>query len=328
MLLPFVAVIHVGAGLTFARIEDAVAAARSGDTIEVAAGTYPKTAVRVGVPGLTLRGVGRVLIACEGGDYSGIGSVPRAAIQVEADGCTVSGFEIVGVHNRSHNGAAIRIVAARNAAVADCDLHGNDMGVMSSGVVGDPHGAEGQLFERCHIHHNGDFGEPGQNHNLYLGGTSATLRFCEIDHALTGHDLKSRTHRIRLEHCWLHDAANREIDLVEAWDTERPNSDATLVGCVVQKGTIDLGNRNVIHFGREKGERLGTLSLDHCTVESPFSTPVIALDEGGVARLSDCRILAANPGPVTVRNGKPSPAWRWRGAGRWERATGIFDGAG
>ena len=328
MLLPLAALLQVGTGLAFVRIEDAIATARPGDTIEVSAGSYPKTAVRVTVPNLTLQGIGRVVLDGKGFEYAGVGIVPRAVVQIEADGCTVRGFEIVGAHNASHNGAAIRIVAARNATVSACDLHGNDMGVMSNGVAGDAHAAEGQLFERCHIHHNGDPGEPGQNHNLYLGGTDATLRFCEIDHALTGHDLKSRTHLLRLEHCWLHDAANREIDVVNGWDSERPGSDATLVGCVVQKGTEETGNRNVIHFGHERGKRLGTLILDHCTVESPFSTPVILLDEGADARASDCLFLGANPGPVELRKGVPAPPWRWRGKGVWERTKAAFLGAG
>ena len=328
MLLPPFAVLQVGTGLAFARIEDAVAAAHPGDVVEVSPGVYPKTAVRLTVPNLTLRGIGRAVLDGQGFDYSGVGVVPRAVVQIEADGCTVRGFEILGAHNATHNGAAIRIVAAHAATITDCDLHGNDMGVMSNGVAGDPHAAEGQLFERCHIHHNGDPGEPGQNHNLYLGGTGATLRFCEIDHALTGHDLKSRTHLLRLEYCWLHDAANRELDFVDGWDTERSGSDAVLVGCVVQKGRNDVGNRNVIHFGKENGRRRGTLLLDHCTIESPFSTPVIALDGGADARAFDCLVLAADPGPVTLLTGAPSPAWRWKGRGVWEATKTTFLGAG
>lgn len=328
MLLLVAAVLRVGAGLPFSRIEDAVAVARPGDTVEVGAGAYPKTAVRVTVPNLTILAVGRVLLDGKGYDYSGAGAVPRAVFQIEADGCTLRGFEIVGAHNASHNGAAVRIAAARDATVTDCDLHGNDMGAMSNGRDGDPRAAEDQTFERCHVHHNGDPGEPGQNHNLYLGGTSATLRFCEVDHALTGHDLKSRTHLLRLEHCWLHGATNRELDLVDAWDTARPASDATLVGCVVQKDPAGTGNHGTIHFGHELGKRLGTLRLDHCTLESPFPAPVVALDDGASAEATDCLVRAPALGPATVRRGGSAPAWRWHAEGRWERTTEPFVGAG
>ncbi len=328
MLLLLPSLLRVGVGLPFARIEDAVVAAKPGDTVEVGAGDYPRTAVRITTPSLTILAVGRVRIDGKGFDYSGAGSVPRAAFQIEADGTTLRGFEITGAHNASHNGAAVRIAAARNATVTDCDLHRNDMGVMSNGRDGDPHAAENQTFERCHVHHNGDPGEPGQNHNLYLGGTSATLRFCEIDHALTGHDLKSRAHLLRLEHCWLHDAANRELDLVDAWDTERPGSDAALVGCVVQKAPSEAGNHNVVHFGHEKGRRLGTLRFDHCTIESPFSAPVVALEGGTTAEAVDCLVQASHLGDVGVRTGAPAPTYRWAGEGRWTKATGSFVGAG
>lgn len=321
------AVLRVGPGLPYARIEEAVAAAAPGDRIEVAAGAYPRTAVRIATPGLTLLAVGRVTLDGKGFDYSGVGVVPRAVFQIEADGVTLRGFEIEGAHNGSHNGAAVRIAAARDATVEECDLHGNDMGVMSNGRDGDPHAGEGQRFVRCHIHHNGDPEEPGQNHNLYLGGTSATLRFCEIDHATTGHDLKSRAHLLRLEHCWLHDAANREADLVDAWDTERPGSDATFLGCVLQKEGAS-GNHGVVHFGREKGRRDGTLRLDHCTIDSPFSTPVVELDPGTRAEAASLLVHAPNLGPVVRLPETATPSYRWLGDGRWAKASGPFVGAG
>lgn len=236
MLVPLLlaTTLVVGPSAKFKRLEDAVAAAVEGDRIEVLSGDYPRTALLV-KKRLTLVAVGRVVLDGTGFDYSGVGSTPRAIVQIAADGVTLDGFELRGAHNASHNGAGVRIDAGRNATIRNCEIHGNDMGVMSNGRPGDPHAGEGQTIERCHIHRNGDFGEPGQNHNLYLGGTSVMLRFCEIDHSLTGHNLKSRAHRTRVEYCWIHDSANREMDFVEAWDTERPGSDADVVGCVVTK---------------------------------------------------------------------------------------------
>ena len=322
-------VLRVGPGAPYARIEDAVTAARAGDTIEVAAGAYPRTAVRITVPGLTFVAKGHVLLDGKGFDYSGAGATPRAVFQIEADGVTISGFEIVGTHNPTHNGAAVRIDAARRATIRDCDLHGNDMGAMSNGRAGDPRAGEDQTFERCHVHHNGDPGEPGQNHNLYLGGTSVTLRFCEIDHATTGHDLKSRAHLTRVVHCWLHDAANREMDFVDAWDTERAGSDAIVLGCVIGKDPACAGNRGVVHFGREKGRRTGTLRLVNDTIESPFSTPVMTLSGEGVsAEAMNCLVRAPALGPAKVRKDAIWPAFRWAGKGRWKPSKAAFIGAG
>lgn len=323
------AILHVGAGGAFANLAAALAKSKPGDRIEVAEGAYPRTAVRIGIPNLTLVAKGKVVLDGAGFDYSGIGTTPRAILQIDADGTTIAGFDLKGAHNATHNGAGIRINAAHRTTVRDCQIYGNDMGIMSNGVRGDATAGAGQLFERCRIHHNGDAGEPGQNHNLYLGGTDATLRFCEIDHSLTGHNLKSRAHLLRVEHCWIHDAANRELDLVDAWDTERPGSDATIVGSVLTKDPNCTGNRGTIHFGQEKGRRAGRLLLRHCTVDSPFSTPVISLTgEATSAELSDCIVRGRLPAGIPVKTGGPSPAFRWAGGGRWVPTKERFAGAG
>ena len=333
MLVPFSVwtVLQVGPG-GYARIEDAVAAARPGDTVRVAAGEYPKTAVRITTPRLTILAQGRVVLDGKGFDYSGAGPVPRAVFQIAADGVRVEGFEIRGAHNAFHNGAGVRIDAARGATILSCDVHGNDLGIMSNGREGDPTAGEGQTIERCHIHHNGDPEEPGYNHNLYLGGTSATLRFCEIDHATTGHNLKSRAHLTRVEFCWIHDAANREIDFVDAWDTARKGSDAVVLGCVIAKDPDCAGNRGVVHFGRENGRRVGTLRLVNDTLTTPFSSPAILLSGGEVAtEIKSCEIAAkatVEGGPSTVDAKPRAPGFRWAGGGKWAPTKAGFVGAG
>lgn len=330
MLLPMV--LRVGAGEAYRRIEDAVAAAKSGDEVVALAGEYPRTAVRIVTPGLTIRAQGHVVIDGKGFEYSGAGAIPRAAFEIAADGVSIRGFEIKGAHNGSHNGAGVRINAAKKAQVTDCDIHDNDMGVMSNGRAGDAEAGTDQTIERCHIHHNGDPGEPGQNHNLYLGGASATIRFCEIDHSTTGHNLKSRAHLTRVEHCWIHDAASREMDFVDAWDTERAGSDAVVVGCVIAKDPQCEGNRGVIHFGREHGRRIGRLTVLNATITTPFATPVVSLTGGEVsAEFVDCVIKAkaiVEGGPSTVRTAPTSPEYRWAGNGKWERTKARFVGAG
>ena len=127
------------------------------------------------------------------------------------------------------------------------------MGVMSNGD-GTPNAAADQRIEYCEIHHNGDPAEPGQNHNLYLGGTSVTLSFCEIHSSLTGHNVKSRAHQIRVQYCFIHDSANRELDLVDSDDTARPESHALLLGNIIVKSPQCAGNRSVIHFGQDGGK--------------------------------------------------------------------------
>lgn len=293
----------VGAGRQFATIEAAHAAARAGDTIEVypaaGDGVYRRPAVYVTKPRLRFVGRGeklqpgrdrpgppngaveaRIVLDGEGFDYSGVGSTPRAIFQINpgADDVTIAGFELRNAKNASHNGAGVRIHQARGATIRGCEIHHNQMGIMSNGASGDATAAERQLIEFCLIRDNGEPADPGYNHNLYLGGTSVTLRFCEVRGAVTGHNVKSRAHFNLMAYNFVHDSANREFDLVDAWDTTRPHSHAVLLGNVVVKRDPIDGNSNVIHFGRDGGSgHDGTLYLLNNTIVTPHYGPVVLL---------------------------------------------------
>ncbi len=288
------ATLEVGPGKPFSRIEEANAKAQAGDVILVypLAGNKPyvRTAVFVRQKNLTFRGVAGpdkdkpyVSISGQGFDFSGAGSTPRAIFQFNlgTDNCTLEGFELSGAHNSSHNGAGVRINQANHVAVRKCSIHDNDMGIMSNGD-GSLATAVDQRIEECRISHNGDPTEPGYNHNLYLGGTSVTLRFCEIHHSLTGHNVKSRAHYTRVEYCYIHHSANREFDLVDAAETARPKSDAVLLGNIIAKDPKCRGNGTVIHFGQDGGKaHNGTLHLAFNTIVTPFIAPVVDLSTAG-----------------------------------------------
>ena len=275
--------LEVGPGKQFARIEDAVASAESGDVIQVFPDPrgYPKTAVRIQVPSITIRGEGMkaVEIKGDGFDYSGSGSVPRAIFQIDPSGTgtTIENLKLSGAHNSSFNAAGVRIQGASEVTVKNCIIHDNDMGIMSNGKEGEPMAASHQRIEYCLIERNGNLEDPGYNHNLYLGGTSALVSHCEIRNSITGHNVKSRTHFIEIQGCYIHDAANREIDLPEAWDTVRPNSNAVLIGNRIVKNSKCAGNRGVIHFGQEKGSRHGNIFLFLNTIVTPFSSPILTV---------------------------------------------------
>lgn len=282
------ATLEVGPGKPFRRIEDANAAARPGDLILVhALGTdqpYTNTAVLVRQARLTFRGVPGaasrwVKVSGKGFDYSGRGSTPRAIFQFEpgADSCTLEGFELADAHNDAGNGAGVRINQANHITIRHCAIHDNDMGIMSNGD-GTLQRAVDQRIEHCAIYHNGSMLHPGFNHNLYLGGTSVALRFCDVHHSLTGHNVKSRAHHTRVEYCFVHDSANREFDLVDSTETAQPHSHAVLVGNVIAKSPNCQGNRTVIHFGQDGGKpHDGTLYLVFNTIVTPFIAPVVDL---------------------------------------------------
>jgi hypothetical protein len=279
----------VGPGKAHATIADAIAKAQSGDTIAVYPQAdnkpYAKVAIMVRKERLIFKAVPakagqRVALSGTGFDYSGAGPVPRAMFQFDpqASGCVLEGFDLSDAHNDSHNGAGVRIQQANNVIIRDCEIHGCDMGIMSNGN-GTDKTAVNQRIESCLIHHNGSEKEPGQNHNLYLGGTSVTLSACEVHSSITGHNVKSRAHFIRVEYCYIHDSANREFDLVDAkGDTTAEGSDAVLLGNVIVKDPKCKGNHAVIHFGQDGGnEHWGTLCLVHNTIVTPFISPVVDL---------------------------------------------------
>lgn len=282
------ATLEVGPGKRFQRIEEANAQAQPGDVILVYPlandQPYQQTAVLVRQRQLTFRGVPNdgsrwVKISGKGFNYSGRGSVPRAIFQFDpgADGCVLERLELTDAHNGSHNGAGVRINQANQVSIRRCSIHDNDMGIMSNGN-GTLQSAVDQRIEHCEIHHNGNYEAPGYNHNLYLGGTSVTLSFCDIHHSLTGHNVKSRAHRTCVKYCYVHDSRNREFDLVDAAETVFPDSHAVLMGNIIVKDPEGRGNRAVIHFGQDGGrEHDGTVHLIFNTIVSPFIGPVVDL---------------------------------------------------
>ena len=317
--------LEVGPGKPLARIEDANARARPGDVIVVYPRDrglpYEQTAVLVRQHDVTFRAVPgrngqRVAISGKGFDYTGSGSTPRAIFQFNpgADRCTLEGFELSGAHNRSHNGAGVRINQANHVTLRDCSIHNNDMGIMSNGD-GSAQVAVDQQIQQCEIHHNGDPSEPGYNHNLYLGGGSVALRFCEIHSSLTGHNVKSRAHHTRVEYCYVHHSANREFDLVDAADTARPESHAVLIGNVIVKDPQCKGNKAVLHFGQDGGRQHdGTLYLVFNTVVTPLVSPVVELSASRAKAsllgnlVSDGGAGQANQVVAVARNGASLPS--------------------
>jgi len=285
--------LEVGESRRFSSLQEAVSHAQEGDVVLVFPHSdctpYTNVALRVRTPRLTIRAAaaeGYVTLDGEGFDFSGVGGVPRAVVQFDpgADGCVLEGFELLHARNGSFNGAGVRINAANDVTVRRCRIAECDMGVMSGGSLAAGTGA-GQLIEGCIITRNGTDRDPGYNHNLYLGGTSVIVRACEISWATTGHNVKSRAHSTRIEYNSIHDAAEREIDLVdEPGNTDAPGSDGVVVGNFIFKRTESGGNRGVIHFGKDgAADHTGVLALVHNTIRTPYTSPVVNLSAPGAS---------------------------------------------
>ena len=276
--------LEVGPGKAFARIKDAYAKAVKGDSIVVYPKEgnlpYKKVALCVKKSNITFRAATPpVKISGEGFNYTGRGKTPRAIFQFDegADNCRVEGFELFGAHNNDNIAAGVRINKANNITVTNCDIHDNDMGIMSNGDGTGQRGAD-QRIEYCRIHHNGSVSTAGFYHNLYLDGGSAVVSFCEIYKSINGHNVKSRAHFTLVQYCYVHDSSDREFDLVDSRETQRPRSDAVLIGNIIVKDPGCKGNEQVINFGKDiKYYRDGKLYLIHNTIVTPFSAPMLML---------------------------------------------------
>ena len=307
--------LHVGPDQAFSRIEDAVAAAKPGATIIVHpprpnGAVYEEVKLMIDKPNLTIQAANPndpVVLDGEGVNYTGAGSTPRAIVQFCAHGSggTLDGFILRNAHNETHNAAGVRISQANNVTISRCDIFNNDMGIMSDGRAGrkdaEPLGAN-QLITHCRITDNGAEEEPGYNHNLYLGGDSVTIQYSEIARATTGHNVKCRVHRVTISNCSIHDAANREIDLVDGKDcTDVPGSAALISNCSIKKDALCQGNHGCIHFGKDGGvDHDGAVVLKNNAIETPFSTPVIELSDGKGVALYDNVFSDAGTGTLTT----------------------------
>lgn len=303
--------LEVGPGKMYPTIIAAYAKAGKGDVIKVYpqknGAAYDQVAIWANKPNITFLGVPskpgeRIKICGKGFNYSGTSPTPRAIFQFDigADNNTLEGFELYGAHNDSHNGAGVRIDQANHVTVRNCEVHNNDMGTQSNGPIGL---AVDQLFENCLYHHNGDPTDAGQNHNFYLGGTSVTLRGCELHSPLTGHNFKSRAHVNWIEFCYIHDSLNREFDLVDSAETTAPESHSVLIGNVIVKSP-SCANHDVIQFGQDGGkEHHGTLYLVHNTVLASGKSMFIDLSAGKTGVRMYDNIIDGGGTFVNVRNG-------------------------
>lgn len=288
--------LNIGPGQAFDRPETALAQAHAGDTLRLIApenGTLTLTAValRITIPDITIIGVGDVTLSGEGFDYTGVGSVPRAIIQVDPSGrgAVIQHLTLTAAHNGDGNGAGVRINAADQVTLRSCEIHGCDMGVMSAGDAGQ---ARGQRLEQCTIYGNGSALSHGFSHNLYLGGEDVTLEDCTARDSSHGHNLKSRSRQLTARRCTFTSAADREIDLVDSALTADSDSSALLEECTLTKRQDSEGNRGVIHFGRDGNfDRAGVLTLRRCRIQTWYISPVVTLSTPATrCVMDDCRI--------------------------------------
>lgn len=235
-------------------------ALKAGDIVEIAPGVYhevkrwtnPGTAAHP----ITIRGVGdsRPVFDASGLMVDGRMPNPRAVFQVEADYLVLENLEFKNARN-GDNGSGLRVTGGNFVTVRGCKITQCDMGIMSDSC-------RGLLIESSEIAANGTASYDGYSHNLYLGGKSATIRFCYIHDALFGQNFKTRAHYTELLYNLITDSQDGEIGLVDSAETAATNSHAVMIGNIVVSKPRAAGYNSgrFIQFGQDAGgQHNGTL---------------------------------------------------------------------
>lgn len=205
---------------------------------------------------IMIRGVGggRPIFDATNQVVDGVLPHPRAIFQVEANYITLENLEFRNARN-GDNGAGIRVTSGNNVTVRNCRITFCDMGIMCDNN-------SNLVIEASEIASNGTSLYDGFSHNFYLGGSSATVRFCYIHDSLNGQNFKTRAHYTELLYNYIADSQDGEVGLVEATETAATNSHAVMIGnIVISKPRLSGYNSSrFIQFGQDSGgQHNGTL---------------------------------------------------------------------
>lgn len=225
----------VGPGRMYATPSAAAAAARDGDVVEIAAGTYRDVAVWR-AHNLTIRGVGGFAHL----DAAGLTIPNGKAIWVIAGrGYTLERVEFSGARVPDRNGAGIRQEAA-GLTVRGCYFHDNENGILTGADA-----ASDIVVETSEFARNG--AGDGYSHNLYIGAVrSFTLRGCYSHDAAVGHLVKSRA----LANYLLYNRITGEAG-TDSYEVDLPNGGlAVLVGNVIEQGAATQ-NPFIVSYAEE-----------------------------------------------------------------------------
>jgi len=230
------ATLQVGPDKPFATPCAAVAAAQSGDVIEIDGGLYRRDVCVIRPDNLTLRGVnGRPHL--DAADASAQG---KAIWVIHGNNALVEDIEFSGASVPDHNGAGIRAEGV-NLTVRNCYFHDNQDGILESNI------AESTiLIEFSEFAHNG-FGD-GQSHNLYIGHAGQLIfRYNWSHNAKLGHLVKSRAATNYI----LYNRLTGETPGTTSYEIDLPNGGTSyVVGNLIEQSK-NTGNQTMLTYMEE-----------------------------------------------------------------------------
>jgi hypothetical protein len=271
----------------------AIAAAQTGDVIEIDAGVYTDDNAVWGANNLTLRGVGG-RAHMQSTQLIGNGK----GIWVTSNNATVENIEFSGAAVSvadGENGAGIR---ADGSGLTVCNgyFHDNQNGILDgSGEV---------MVEYSEFDHNGQC--PPTNacsHNMYFSTTVTrfTLRYSYSHRAHQGHLVKSRA----IENHILYNRITDE-DGDASYEIDLPNGGLSfIIGNLIEQGT-NTGNTTIIAYGEEgvtAGHQTQLYLVNNTIVNDLGSGAFISSLPGGTTGSIVNNIFAGGGGGVPANSG-------------------------
>lgn len=234
----------VGAGKSFARVSDAIAAAKSGDTIYVMAGTYANDFATISKD-LKIVGVGgkaHFTATQQIGNGKGI-FITRADV-------TFENVEFSGAKVKDKNGAGIRYESG-DLVIKNAYFHDNQNGILAANNKSGTITIENSEFAR-----NG--AGDGQTHGIYINEIARLTVIDSYFHdTKVGHHIKSRAAFTEVRDSRLDDGSGNS-----SYSIDLPNGGgATIVGNMLIQGA-NAGNRYMLHYGGESSPKAGSVLIE------------------------------------------------------------------
>ena len=270
---------QVGPGKTFATPCAAIAAAASGDTIEIDTSvTYTGDVCAWTTNNLTIRGVGGGRAHIDAGGQSSQG---KGIWVISGANTTVENIEFSGAHVVDQNGVGIR-QQGNNLTVRNCYFHDNDEGILTDGGL-----SSTITIEFSEFAFNG-FGD-GQSHNVYIGNIGTLIfRYNYSHHAKIGHLLKTRA----AQNLVLYNRLSDEATGTASYQIDIPNGGLSyVIGNVIEQGPNN-DNSTLVSYLAE-GTNPGNPSLQLFVINNTFAND---------AASGTFIAPAAGAAPVVIKN--------------------------
>jgi hypothetical protein len=264
----------VGHGEEFEKPSQVASLVGSGDTVEIAAGTYDDSALWPrGIDGLTIEG--------KGATFSGRSCSGKAIFVVQANNVLIRGITFRNAKVASHNGAGIR-VEGLNITVENSAFIDNEIGILG----GRPGGTI--VVRNSHFEGNGVGCVTLCGHGLYANYI-ALLRVegsVFVNHH-RGHHIKSRALRTEIVNNRIEDGPTGNSSyLVDISN----GGEILIAGNKLEKGALSENFGAAIMIGEEVARRPANPTPE-IRVENNYFTNDLARETVFVANFTRARVL-------------------------------------